>query len=191
MIIDVAPRLSLIAWPLVARNAIVWLAVALGSLAVLSWLSAAPDLQAMKLQTMLRASRLDRKPAASTLPCSHITATCDSWCEGAAPDTRCWHPEPTHCLGAFCCLSCDMWLRFLQPNVPSCSCEEFRLGACFADDCVPCSTSCFPHNQSGAPLGSGVLCTSSFTCEPCCQNKHNIEYCRLECPCNAGGSDCI
>ena len=122
----------------------------------------------------------------TTPPCSAVT------CAGALDNLPCRYPNATGCAGDFCCLSCSLWRRFLLPSVPSCTCDEYRSGFCFASDCVPCNPACFPHNMSGPPLGMGVLCTNSSatSCEPCCQQQHHDKFCKLECPCDAGVSDC-
>ena len=131
--------------------------------------------------------------ASSTSPCdSGVTPTCsESRCTFAPAGSPCWHPDLKQCRGDFCCLTCDTWKRYLLPDVATCTCEQYKAAQCFAPDCVPCSTTCFPHNQTGAPLGFGVLCTnSSSRCEPCCQNKHSKRFCHLMCPCDGGGADC-
>ena len=109
----------------------------------------------------------------------------------ASPSAHCWHPNATQCHGDYCCLSCTRWRKYMEPAVPTCGCDEYKSGECFASDCVPCSQDCFTHNQSGLPLGLGILCTnSSAQCEPCCQHKHAAAFCHLRCPCDGGGSDC-
>ena len=124
--------------------------------------------------------------------CGSTRTTCGAWCEIAPRATVCVHPNASQCRDDFCCLTCDKYLRFLKPDVPRCSCVEYKAGACFASDCVPCSTECFPHNLTGLPLGQGILCTnSSATCEPCCQHHHSTQFCQLECPCDGGGADCL
>ena len=129
---------------------------------------------------------------AAAAHCPASTPSCGAWCSLVTTNTStpCVHPDPAKCTGDYCCLDCGKYLAYLVPRVPLCTCAAYKAAACFANDCVPCSTECFPHNQSGAPLGKGVLCTNSASCEPCCQHKHATQWCQLECPCDSDSSDC-
>ena len=127
-----------------------------------------------------------------SMNCTASTPACGAWCALAAASTPCWYPNASQCSGDLCCLSCTAWERWGAPQVPSCSCADYKAGVCWAKDCVPCSEGCFYHNASGPPLGNGILCTnnSATECEPCFQFKHTHTFGHLLCPCDGDGADC-
>jgi len=59
-----------------------------------------------------------------------------------------------------------------------CSCQDFKLGKCFAPGCFVCAKSCFtgvygPLARWPGPFGTGLLCSSG--CTPCCQAPDDPE----------------
>ena len=128
---------------------------------------------------------------------------CGDWCraevespfslpgDAAASGASCLHPDPEACVGDFCCISCEAYLRFVHTNDVNCACHEFSNAKCFSNNCEPCADECLPPHlrDKDGPLGTGLLCVKGKQCEPCCQNKHD-RGCKLECPCSDKGGDC-